>query len=43
LYLLAIGVWSLRPELALAIYVLLAFFDLFDVLPSLEERAAKHG
>jgi hypothetical protein len=27
LYLLAIGVWSLRPELALAIYALSAFFN----------------
>ena len=43
LYVLAIGVSLLSAELALAIYALLAFFYLFDVLPSLEEREGKHG
>jgi hypothetical protein len=43
LYLLAIGVSLLSAELRLAIYVRLAFFYLFDVLPSLEEWAGKHG
>ena len=33
----------LSAEVALAIYALLAFFYLFDVLPWLEERVGKHG
>ena len=43
LYLLAIGVSLLSAEVALAIYALLAFFYLFDVLPPLEERRGERG
>jgi uncharacterized membrane protein len=43
LYVLAIGVSMVSAELALAIYALLAFFYLFDVLPPLEEGEGKHG
>ncbi len=43
LYVLAIGVSMVSAELALAIYALLAFFYLFDVLPPLEAREGKHG
>jgi uncharacterized membrane protein len=43
LYLLAIGVWLLSAEPGLAIYALLAFFYLFEVLPPLEEREGKQG
>jgi uncharacterized membrane protein len=43
LYLLAIGASLLSAKLALAIYALLAFFYLFDVLPPLEERGGEKG
>ena len=43
LYLLAIGVSLVSAEVALAIYALLAFFYLFDVLPPLEERGGEKG
>ena len=43
LYVLAIGVALLSAKLALAIYALLAFFYLFDVLPPLEERGGEKG